>query len=191
MESRIAPLSFVADRLIALDQANQFYREHHVQGIGEIAGTMYIASSDTTVSVLGTFVLGMLANPEAQRRAQADIDSVVGSEGLPRFEERDKLPYVSAIVKEILRWQNVTPVAIPRLLKIKDEFRGYRLPAGSLVIWNAWALLHAARRVSTQTVYPDPHTFNPERLLLNGRLNPAVPDPESAFGFGRRYGISF
>ena len=36
-------------------------------------------------------------------------------------------------------------------------------------------------------MYPDPQSFKPERFLLNGKLNPAIRDPETAaFGFGRR-----
>lgn len=74
------------------------------------AANMYSAGSDTTASVLETFVLGMLANPEAQKRAQAEIDSVVGHGNLPDFVDQPALPYVSAIVKETLRWKNVTPI---------------------------------------------------------------------------------
>jgi len=70
--------------------------------------------------------------------------------------------------------------AIPRLLTTDDEYRGYRLPAGSIVIGNAWAILH------DEAIYPDPHDFKPERFLLNGKLNPMVKSPEAAFGFGRR-----
>lgn len=40
---------------------------------------------------------------------------------------------------------------------------------------------------TSQAVYPDPHEFKPERFLLDGKLNPAVKDPITAFGFGRRY----
>jgi cytochrome P450 len=41
-------------------------------------------------------------------------------------------------------------------------------------------------RTLRQNVYPDPHAFKPERFLLDGKLNPAVRNPEAAFGFGRR-----
>ncbi|KAJ7857081.1 cytochrome P450 [Mycena olivaceomarginata] len=136
---------------------------------------------NTTVSALGTFVLGMLANPEAQRKAQAEIDSVVGTGQLPDFTDEAALPYVSAIVKEALRWKNVTPIAIPHYLAVEDEYRGYRIPAGSVVVGNAWALLH------DETMYSNPEVFRPERFLLDGKLNPAIRDPEMvAFGFGRR-----
>ncbi|KAJ7132495.1 cytochrome P450 [Mycena epipterygia] len=81
------------------------------------------------------------------------------------------MPYVSALVKEVLRWQNVTPLAIPHFLTTEDEYRGYRLPAGSVIIGNTWAILH------DEDMYPDPYTFKPERFLLDGKPNPAVKDP--------------
>ncbi|KAJ7303729.1 cytochrome P450 [Mycena albidolilacea] len=146
----------------------------------QTAVTMYIGGADTIVFALGTFVLAMLACPEVQKKAQAEIDSLTGGRYLPSFEDEASLPYISALVKEVMRWENVTPFAIPRLLANDDEYRGYRLPAGSVVVRNAWAILHDER------VYPDPHTFKPERFLLDGKLNPAVRNPEPAFGFGRR-----
>jgi hypothetical protein len=33
-------------------------------------------------------------------------------------------------------------LAVPRLLDVEDEYRGYRLPAGSIIIPNAWSVLH-------------------------------------------------
>ncbi|KAJ7891635.1 cytochrome P450 [Mycena olivaceomarginata] len=196
MDSGIAPPSFTADSLQALSDPDKepYYQEHHVK---QTAVTMYIGGADTTVFALGTFVLAMLACPEVQKKAQAEIDSLTGGRYLPSFEDEASLPYISALVKEVMRWENVTPFAIPRLLANDDEYRGYRLPAGSVVVGNAWAILHdevctlilCMARVSLtslQRVYPDPHTFKPERFLLDGKLNPAVRNPEPAFGFGRR-----
>jgi cytochrome P450 len=71
---------------------------------------MFIGGSDTSVSSLGTFVLAMLANPEAQRKAQLEIDSVTGGKYLPGFADKDGLPYVEALLQEVLRWQNVAPL---------------------------------------------------------------------------------
>lgn len=50
------------------------------------------------------FVLAMLKHPEVQRRAQQEIDSVVGNDRLPSFEDREKLPYVRALCLELLRY---------------------------------------------------------------------------------------
>ncbi|KAJ7483546.1 cytochrome P450 [Mycena latifolia] len=145
------------------------------------AASIYAAGADTTVAALGTFVLAMLANPDAQAKAQAELDSVIGPGHLPDFTDEPALPYVSAVVKEVLRWQPVGPIAIPHYLSVEDEYRGYRIPARSIVIGNAWAI------VNDEEIYPDPHTFKPERFLRDGKLNPSVRDPETAaFGFGRR-----
>jgi cytochrome P450 len=84
--------------------------EQREQSVKDIAGNMYTGGADTTVSALGTFFLAMLANPEAQKKAQMEIDSVIETGRLPDFEDEDSLPYVSALVKEVLRWRSVTPI---------------------------------------------------------------------------------
>ncbi|KAF7368863.1 Cytochrome P450 [Mycena venus] len=179
VEAGRARASFTADSLQALkDSENElYYQENHVKAA---AGTMFAGGADTTVSSLSTFVLAMLANPEAQKKAQEEIDFITGGKYLPTFNDKAAMPYVSALVKEVMRWENVTPAAAPHLLMTDDEYRGYRLPAGSIVIGNAWAILH------DEAMYPDPYAFKPERFLLNGKPNPAVKTPEAAFGFGRR-----
>jgi len=50
--------------------------------------------------------------PEAQAKARAEIDAVIGSDRLPSFADRDSLPYVEALVKEVLRWNAVAPAGI-------------------------------------------------------------------------------
>ncbi|KAJ7871890.1 cytochrome P450 [Mycena olivaceomarginata] len=180
MECGIAPRSFTSDALHTLRESDDgsYYGEEDIKAR---AGTMFAAGTDTTVSALSTFFLAMLANPEAQRKAQTEIDAVTGGKYLPDFDDEAAMPYVSALVKEVLRWKNVTPIAIPHFLATEDEYRGYRLPAGSIVIGSTWAILH------DELMYPDPYAFKPERFLLDGKLNPAVKDPDcAAFGFGRR-----
>ncbi len=61
------------------------------------------AAADTIVSSILTFILAMLKYPEVQRRAQEEVDSVVGHERLPDLSDIGQLPYVSAVVKEALR----------------------------------------------------------------------------------------
>jgi cytochrome P450 len=47
--------------------------------------------------------------PEALKKAQAEIDAVIGNERLPSFADRDQLPYTNALAKEVLRWNSVVP----------------------------------------------------------------------------------
>ncbi|KAJ7719207.1 cytochrome P450 [Mycena olivaceomarginata] len=136
-----APLSFTADSLSAFKDAetNLYYNESTVKAT---AATMYVGGADTSVSALGTFILGLLSNPEVQQKAQAEVDSVTGGKRLPTFDDEAAMPYISAIVQETLRWQNIGPIAVPRLTSSEDEYGGYRIPAGAIVIGNAWAILH-------------------------------------------------
>ena len=52
----------------------------------------------------------MVLFPEVQVKAQAELDAVVGSERLPCFNDRDSLPYINAVCKEVLRWHTVAPL---------------------------------------------------------------------------------
>jgi cytochrome P450 len=63
-----------------------------------------------TVAAVQAFFLAMAMHPDVQRKAQAEIDAVVGQDRLPDFSDRAKLPYVNAIVKETLRWHSILPL---------------------------------------------------------------------------------
>ncbi|KAJ7252570.1 cytochrome P450 [Mycena rebaudengoi] len=166
-----APPSYVSDKLQDIDENQD--QEHQEKVIQDTAGIMYAAAFDTTSAALGTFILAMLANPDVQKRAQEEIDAVVSEGHLPSFDDEESLPYVSAIVKEVLRWKPVTPIGVPHAVAVEDTYRGYRIPAGSVVVPNIWAIFY------DETAYPDPYKFNPDRFLLNGQLNPAVRDPNA------------
>ena len=54
----------------------------------------------------------MTLYPDVQRKAQAEIDRVVGNLRFPDYSDQDELPYVQAVLKEVLRWHPVTPLSI-------------------------------------------------------------------------------
>ncbi|KAL0576520.1 hypothetical protein V5O48_005465 [Marasmius crinis-equi] len=153
--------------------------EEVIKGCSAIS---YLAGSDTTVSVLLSFILNMMKYPEIQSRAQAEVDSVVASLGrLPEFGDQSKLPYVDAVLAETLRRNTVTPLALPHAALEDDVYEGYWIPKGSTIVGNAWAILH------DEDLYgPEPMKFNPDRFMKqDGKERP--PHPERyAFGFGRR-----
>ena len=143
--------------------------------------------------------------PDVQKKAQAELDAVIGTHRFPAFSDRENLPYVNAIVKEIFRWNPVTPLGLARLSTSDDHYNGYFIPGGSIVMVNVWCVClrhalrleliagHVNKRYANRSilndpqVYPDPDKFNPERFLKDGKLNPEIRDPSaSLFGFGRR-----
>lgn len=74
------------------------------------AGLAYAAGAESTVSMLSSFILAIVTHPEVQVKGQREIDSVVGQQRLPDFNDRPFLPYITAIVKEVLRWSPVAPL---------------------------------------------------------------------------------
>jgi len=144
------------------------------------AGTALTGGADTTASSAQTFFLAMAMFPEVQKKAQAELDAVVGRERLPDFNDYESLPYINAVVKEILRWQPVLPVGVPHYSMMDDEYNGYFFPKGTLIIGNVWTILH------DPAMYPEPEEFRPDRFLKDGKPNPDVKEPQAAFGYGRR-----
>lgn len=160
----------------------------------------------------------MVENPSVFKRAQDEVDDDIGLERLPTFLDRSDLPYINAILKETLRWENVVDVSTynciylvaskslkycegPHLITEEDNYMGYRIPKGAVVVPNIWYaptpyfswIVNLENFVSPfrqmthdPENYHDPFVFKPERFLgLNGL--PIEQDPRSfVFGFGRR-----
>lgn len=126
------------------------------------------------------FFLAMSIFPEAQKKAQEEIDRVIGQHRLPSAADREKLPYVEAVVKEVLRWHPVAPMGLPHTSTEDDLCEGYLLPKGGMIFANVWHFTH------DPIVYHDPMVFKPERFLKTIGHEPE-PDPGMyVFGFGRR-----
>lgn len=83
----------------------------------------------------------MALHPEIQHKAQSELQAAVGSQRLPGFDDMENLPFVRAILKEVLRWQPVTCLGVPHSSITEDEYRGYRIPPGAIVMGNTWYVL--------------------------------------------------
>lgn len=68
-----------------------------------------------------------------QKRAQEAIDKVVGSDRLPSLADRSSLPYVDAVLREILRWRPVVPQSLPRATLSDDVYNGFYIPKGEFL----------------------------------------------------------
>ncbi|CAL5871895.1 uncharacterized protein PFLUO_LOCUS6150 [Penicillium psychrofluorescens] len=102
------------------------------------AASLYTGGADTTVSSIECFFLAMALFPGVQQKAQEEIDRVLGPSRLPKIADRAILPYIGAIVKEVLRWHPVAPMAIPHMSTADDFWGQYFIPKGSLIMPNIW-----------------------------------------------------
>lgn len=175
MIAGVAPVSFTSKLLEGKELSPQEELD-----LKWSAASLYSGAADTTVSALYAFFLAMALNPSVVKKAQLELDAVVGTDRLPSFADREHLPYINALVKEVFRWNSVVPTAVPHRATQNDIHDGHFIPAGSLVIPNIWKMTHDPR------TYRNPMDFYPDRFMpTEGRL--PEPDPKNVcFGFGRR-----
>ncbi|KAJ5750727.1 cytochrome P450 oxidoreductase OrdA-like protein [Penicillium manginii] len=144
------------------------------------AASVYAGGADTTVGTVSSFFLAMALFPDVQRKAQQELDAVLGENRLPQCKDRENLPYIDALVKEVFRWHPVAPMGIPHVSTEDDICEGYFIPKGSSILTNLWAFAH------DEDVYPDPMNFKPERFLASESHVPERDPRFIVFGFGRR-----
>ena len=162
----------------------------------------------------------MALYPEVQKKAQAEIDAVVGPTRLPDFHDRPSLPYINAVVKESSRWNLVLPFSRVFFFLLWSSLLIWWVPKVFLTCLPStmnimasifrkgqfWSLMHGyydflillvfsivnflffyRSILHDRKAFDNPHEFQPERYLKDGKLNPDVRDPNcAAFGFGRR-----
>ncbi|CAE6482374.1 unnamed protein product [Rhizoctonia solani] len=130
-----------------------------------------------TSSLIKSFFLMVCLYPEAAKKAQAEIDSVVGRERTPSLQGRSSLPYTDALVQEVMRMHPLIPLGLAHLATEDIEFQGCQIPKGSIIGANMWAILRDPNHFST------PHIFNPSRFLGS---KPELDARKFIIGFGRR-----
>ncbi|KAI0289331.1 cytochrome P450 [Russula brevipes] len=182
-----AQQSLAHDGLIEAETLSGPEREAHEKAIAETLGTMLrhtdgFPSVSQTVASLMTLVLAVLLQPEVQRRAQEEIDSVTRRERFPTFEDRPKLPFVGALCKEVLRWRPAAPLHIPHASTEDFVYEGLFIPKGTIY------LISIICRAITHDpdIYPEPDAFKPERFLNPDGTLRDDPTLSSVFGFGKR-----
>jgi hypothetical protein len=144
------------------------------------------AGAETTSAAMAWWMLAMVTYPDVQKRAQEELDSVVGRTRIPNFADLPHLPYIRAMVKEALRWRPVDPLGLPHLSTEDDWYNGMFIPKGSIMIANVWNLNR-----DTEIYGADAAQFNPARFLdTKGGVRSCAPETKEeghvTYGFGRR-----
>ena len=132
------------------------------------------------------WTLAVTAYPETQSRAHAELDAVVGRGRVPTFSDYSHLPYIRAMVKEILRWRPASP-GVPHRSTEDDWYEGMFIPKGTICIPNVWHMNHDPE------IYGDnAANFDPARYLdktggdIESGSSDAKEEGHATYGFGRR-----
>lgn len=174
---------------------------------GYIVGSLHEAGSDTTASTLSGFVQAMVLYPEAQKKAQLELDNVCGNKRLPNTDDWDSLPYIRACVKEALRWMPTAILGMPHAVIQDDEYMGYKIPKGASVMCKLLPciLLSYFRKTAKNSIdnvwginmdenrFKNPRAFDPSRYQGDDQTSAEAAmnsDPSQrdhfVFGAGRR-----
>ncbi|KAF4218845.1 hypothetical protein CNMCM6805_004618 [Aspergillus fumigatiaffinis] len=173
----------------ALPSFNQAIQEKLKQGwlgVSEIEGAeighhLLTGTTDTTASSLINWVAAMCLNPEAQKKAQQEIDRVVGPDRLPTDDDAVRLPYTRQVIQESQRWITAVPLSLPRAANGPVRWNGYEIPEETGLIMNSYAIHN------DPSLFPEPQEFRPDRW--EGKPNASYNGDGQllfTFGAGRR-----
>ena len=177
MADGVAPTSFTRDVIL---HSKGKYATNNDEAM-YLATSIVAAGSDNVRMAHNVFMMAAVCNPEVMAKARTEIDSVCGPDAnrLPDLADMESLPYISAILKECLRWRPVVPL-IPQHHSTKEiHFDGYVFPAGTDFVINSLAVCGEV---------DDPADFKPERWE-NREMN--ITDGLWQFGGGRRVCVGY
>ncbi|KAF7810153.1 geraniol 8-hydroxylase-like [Senna tora] len=142
---------------------------------------MVVGGSDTSSNTIEFAMAEMMRNPEVMKKAQEELDSVVGIDNVVEESHIHKLPYLLAVMKETLRLHPALPLLVPHCPSESCTVGGYTIPEGSRVFVNVWAIQR------DPTIWDRPLEFDPSRFLDDGKWDYSGSDLNYfPFGSGRR-----
>jgi cytochrome P450 len=141
---------------------------------------MVVGGSDTSSNAIEFAFAEVMNKPEVMRKAQDELDRVVGKDNIVEESHIHKLPYLHAIMKESLRLHPVLPLLIPHCPSETCTIGGFSVPKGARVFINVWAVHR------DPSIWENPLEFKPERFL-NSKFDYSGSDFNYLpFGSGRR-----
>ncbi|KAG1814390.1 cytochrome P450, partial [Suillus subaureus] len=184
VESNIAPPSVTKDLLLHSDENKLSEAE-----ITYITGSLVGAGSDTTAVGTSTVLMAAACFPHAQARVHEELETVVGRETPPTFEDWSQLVQVQAFILEALRWRPINPTGFPHratqdviwVCRTKSQIKSEFIIIAERHVHPCWRHRASGRDPS---VFHDPEVFNPQRWIgSDGEIREDMKI--FTFGFGR------
>ncbi|OAL52704.1 cytochrome P450 [Pyrenochaeta sp. DS3sAY3a] len=171
---------------VLLDEKNMGFTD--TSDAAYLALMLIVGAADTSKMSTWSFLEAMMRFPDVQEKACKEIEAVVGTaDRLPKYDDLEKIPYVRCLMKEVWRWRPPVALGHPHTTTKELTYGGVRLPRGSRIHLNAWAIGHDPKR------HQDPERFWPERYendLTTSEESKNSSDVTKrdhfAFGSGRR-----
>ncbi|KAL6909173.1 cytochrome P450 [Trichoderma evansii] len=182
IEAGIVPACFGIDAL-----AYQKKQGFDDSVLVDLLGGIVVAGSETTATIMQSFMKLIAMHPEAQKKAQEELDRVVGPSRLPAWEDQPNLPYIRALIKELHRYSPILTFAVPHASTEEIVYRGNTIPNDTVIMPCQESLHHDPKR------YDNAEAFQPERFLgddldslVSARQRDYWKRDHVDYGFGRR-----
>lgn len=160
-----------------VDETN--HEEFNEENLVVLAFELFTAGTETTSNTLQFSLLLMIQNPDIQEKVQKEIDTVIGPSRTPGISDRSQMPYTNAVVHEILRYNDVVPMALPHKTSEDTFFRGFMIPKGTTI----FPLLGSV--LADPDCWKTPYDFSPENFLDQNGLF-CAQDAWMPFSAGKR-----
>ncbi|KAL5227213.1 hypothetical protein ABZP36_015478 [Zizania latifolia] len=142
---------------------------------------IFVASSETSATVLQWTMAELMRNPRVMRKAQDEVRRVLAGQESVTEESLSGLHYLRLVIKEALRLHPPVTMLLPRECRSPCRVLGYDVPVGAMVLVNAWAIGRDPAH------WDAPEEFAPERFEVSGAVDFKGTDFEYIpFGAGRR-----
>ncbi|CAL5432800.1 unnamed protein product [Camellia sinensis] len=142
---------------------------------------MVVGGTDTTSNTVEFALAEMMNKSQVLRKAQQEVETVVGKDNIVEESHIHKLPYLYAVMKETLRLHPALPLLVPHCPTESCIVGGYTVPKGARVFVNVWAVHR------DPSVWTNPLEFDPERFLGDSKWDYSGNDFNYfPFGSGRR-----
>ncbi|KAI1496434.1 cytochrome P450 2C31 [Biscogniauxia marginata] len=145
------------------------------------------AGGDIPRMTMNAWVMACLAYPAKMQLARDEVDHICSTDGLrlPMLDDLPVMPYICAVVKEVLRWRHPVPLLPQRVLVEDLEFEGYVFPAGTEFLANSIPICRNG--------YDRAEEFSPERWLESKERGAGTEQDlwQFAFNGGRRSCVGY
>ncbi|EWG41713.1 hypothetical protein FVEG_03770 [Fusarium verticillioides 7600] len=137
--------------------------DHSTKGLVDVAFSLVIGGTETTVTTITYGVWCILKNPNVEKKMLEELRTVeTNSDGLVEYPNLMNLPYLTAVIHKTLRISSPAPGILTRLVSSGGtKYGSHFLPADTSVS-TAQRLIHY-----DPVLFPEPETFMPERWLDN------------------------
>lgn len=147
----------------------------------DLVGAFFGAGSETVRLSVEWLLLTASVYQDAQKRVQREIDDTVGRTQPLIWNDRKSMPFTQAFIMELMRWRTIIPLNVLRYAIFDGKINGYRIPKGSQLMANLWAIHH-----DPEYWGKDADEFKPERFLTDNGQEIKKWERYIPFSIGKR-----